>query len=288
MRYLAAACLLLFTLVHTAHAEPLEFQQVRSATAKITYGEVTFLIDPMLAKRGAYDGFRGFHNDHLRNPLIDLPMSIEAVLADVDAVIVTHTHSDHWDSVAQQQIPKDMPIFVQNEADANKLAAQGFTQIERLEGTVTFQGVELRKIGGQHGTDLLYAMPALARGLGEVMGVIFSTANAPTLYLAGDTIWRPEVTAAITTFEPQVIVLNTGAGKLQGFADNPILMGKEDTAVAAQLAPNAAIVAVHMDALHHMTVTRDDLRHYIIERELTHRILVPDDGERLRFGDSLE
>ena len=72
--------------------------------------------------------------------------TIEAVLADVDAVIVTHTHSDHWDSVAQQQIPKDMPIFVQNEADANKLAARGFTQIERLEDTETFQGVELRKI----------------------------------------------------------------------------------------------------------------------------------------------
>ena len=143
--------------------------------------------------------------------------------------------------------------------------------------------MRLHKTGGQHGTDLLYAIPALARGLGEVMGVVFSAPNAPTLYVAGDTIWRPEVEQAITTHNPDVIVLNTGAGKLKAFPDNPILMSKEDTLVAAQLAPDAKIVAVHMDALHHMTVSRAQLREYLVENKLGERVDVPEDGDTLTF-----
>ncbi len=36
----------------------MDLQQVRNATAKITYGETTFLIDPMLAKKGAYQNLK--------------------------------------------------------------------------------------------------------------------------------------------------------------------------------------------------------------------------------------
>jgi hypothetical protein len=38
-------------------AHKVELQQVRNATVKITYGGTTFLIDPMLAKKGTYPGF---------------------------------------------------------------------------------------------------------------------------------------------------------------------------------------------------------------------------------------
>lgn len=264
-------------------ANEVSFQHIRSATAKVTYGDTTFLIDPMLAKEGTYDGFSGFHNDHLRNPLTELPLNIDEVIATVDAVIVTHTHSDHWDRVAQEVLPKSMPIFVQNANDAERITKQGFTDVRVLTDGQAFQGVRLHKTGGQHGTDLLYAIPALARGLGEVMGVVFSAPNAPTLYVAGDTTWRPEVEQAITTHNPDVIVLNTGAGKLKAFPDNPILMSKEDTLVAAQLAPDAKIVAVHMDALHHMTVSRAQLREYLVENKLGERVHVPEDGDTLTF-----
>lgn len=96
------------------------------------------------------------------------------------------------------------------------------------------------------------------------MGVVFSAPNAPTLYVAGDTIWRPEVEQAITTH-------------------NPILMSKEDTLVTAQLAPEAKIVAVHMDALHHMTVSRAQLREYLAESKLGERVDVPEDADTLTF-----
>jgi len=75
--------------------EAVQLQQIRNATVKITYADTTFLIDPMLSEKGTYPGFEGTYRSELRNPLVDLPMSEQEVLADVDAIIVTHTHLDH-------------------------------------------------------------------------------------------------------------------------------------------------------------------------------------------------
>lgn len=91
----------------------MKLTQIRNATLKLNYAGATFLIDPMLAEKEAWEGFAGTARSWLRNPMVSLPLSLEALL-EVDAVIVTHTHSDHWDEAAQRHIPKDMPIYTQN------------------------------------------------------------------------------------------------------------------------------------------------------------------------------
>jgi L-ascorbate metabolism protein UlaG (beta-lactamase superfamily) len=40
---------------------------------------------------------------------VELPFSRETII-DVDAVIVTHTHDDHWDEAAIAAIPKTLPV----------------------------------------------------------------------------------------------------------------------------------------------------------------------------------
>src|SRR3546814_4615926 len=77
-------------------------------------------------------------------------MSINDILAGVDAVIVTHTHLDHWDDGAQAALPKDIPLFAQNDADAMLIRSQGFTHVRTLSDQAKFGGVTLTKTGGQH------------------------------------------------------------------------------------------------------------------------------------------
>jgi L-ascorbate metabolism protein UlaG (beta-lactamase superfamily) len=79
-----------------------QMQHIRNATTKIDYAGKTFLVDPFLAKKDTYPGFEGTFRSHLRNPTVELPMSVEDVLKGVDAVIVTHTHLDHWDGDKHQ------------------------------------------------------------------------------------------------------------------------------------------------------------------------------------------
>jgi len=96
----------------------MQLTQIRNATLKLDYAGVRFLIDPMLADKEAWPGFAGTARAHLRNPLVALPVAVDELL-DVDVIIVTHTHQDHWDEAAQQLIPKDKVIYTQNESDAS-------------------------------------------------------------------------------------------------------------------------------------------------------------------------
>jgi L-ascorbate metabolism protein UlaG (beta-lactamase superfamily) len=234
--------------------------QIRNATQLITYAGKRFLIDPMLAPKEAYPGFPGTARAEIRNPMVELPVDV-ATLLDVDAIIVTHTHDDHWDRAAAAQIPQDKPIYVQNESDAGLLRSQGFTRLTILSDATAFEDIQLRKThGGQHGTDRAYAVPELAERLGEACGVVFSHPDEKTLLIVGDTIWRKEVAAELQQHRPDVVVLNAGYAHVIGFG--PIIMGQEDVLNVHFLLPQAKIVATHMEAINHCLLTRRALREY--------------------------
>lgn len=267
----------------SSQGQALKFQQIRNATIKLDYAGTTFLIDPMLAVKGAYKGFEGTPRNHLRNPLVDLPMPVSEVIK-ANAVILTHLHDDHWDQAARNLIPRNMPIFTQDQQDASKVREDGFTDVRVLteEGT-DFNGTRLYKTGGQHGSDLMYTTPGLRELLGEAMGVVFQRPGFKTAYVVGDTIWRKEVESALTRFKPDVIFLNTGYAQVLGF-EGSIIMGKEDMLRAYQMMPQAKIVGIHMETVNHAVLTRAELRAFIKEKKMaTQRALVPEDGEAYSF-----
>ncbi len=268
------------TVATTTHAE-ISYQHIRNATAKIEMAGSTFLVDPYLAPKGSYAGFEGTINSQKRNPLIDMKEPVEKVLEGVDAVIVTHTHADHWDEYAQKVLPKTLPIFVQNAGDAQIIRSQGFKDVRVVGKNTEFNQVKLSKTGGQHGTDQMYAIPQLAELAGEAMGVVMQADGEKTLYIVGDTIWNEEVDFALNRYKPEVIVMNTGYAQLQGFSDG-IIMGKADVAKARQVAPQADIITVHMDAVNHAAVTSDEMRKFVKENKLT-KIAVPKESEVLKY-----
>jgi L-ascorbate metabolism protein UlaG (beta-lactamase superfamily) len=265
-----------------ASVHTVTFQQIRNATIKLEYAGTTFLVDPVLAEKGAYPGFENTYNSQLRNPLVDLPIPVSEVLK-ADAIVVTHTHPDHWDEAAKASIPRNIPIFAQSEEDAASMRKDGFTDVRVVTSSTEFKGTRLTRTSTRHGTDQMYAVPPVAKILGQGMGVVFSHPGYKTTYIAADTIWTPEVEAAIRQYQPDVIVLNTGYARLNGF-EGSIIMGKEDLYRAYQLAPKAKIVGSHMEAFNHMTQSRKELHDFIAEKAMNpQRVLVPADGETYHF-----
>ena len=174
-----------------------------------------------------------------------------------------------------------MPIFAQNEADAQIIRKDGFTDVRVLTKDTVFNGTRLIPTGGQHGDDK--AIAVAGEVLGQVIGVVFQREGHKTVYVAGDTIWNNHVEAAIRQYQPDVIILNTGYARILGL-DGSIIMGKEDLYRASQAAPNAKIIGSHMEAVNHGMQTRKELRDYIAEKGLdSKRILIPADGETYRF-----
>lgn len=251
--------------------------QIRNATLHIIYGGVRFLVDPMLSDRHSWPGFEGTVNSEERNPLVHLPMTKEEII-DVDAVIVTHLHEDHWDEEARKVLPKALPIFAQNKADAETIRGQGFSDVRVLSATSSFNGVQLIKTGGRHGTEAHYA--AIGNILGEACGVVFKKAGAKTIYIAGDTIWQEDVAAALETHRPDVAILNTGYAMIVGI-EGGIIMGTQDVLSVHKAAAEALLIGSHMEAVNHCTVSRADLRAFARANGFADKLRTPGDGETL-------
>ena len=88
---------------------------LRHATLIIEINGQKILIDPMLSKKDGLDPVQNCGNE-IRFPMVDLPISdleLTNLLSEIDAVVVSHLHRDHWDNVAQNLIDKNMLIFCQ-------------------------------------------------------------------------------------------------------------------------------------------------------------------------------
>ncbi|MDO4233036.1 MAG: MBL fold metallo-hydrolase [Lautropia sp.] len=282
MKFATSLSALAAGLVLAQPALAFDYQHVRNATAKISYGGSTFLVDPYLAAKGIYPGFEGTLNSQLRNPLIDMSVPADELLKGVDAVIVTHTHDDHWDKAAQELLPKNLPIFVQNPGDAKTIRAQGFTDVRVMGRNTPFGKVRLSKTGGQHGTDQMYSMPQLAERLGDAMGVVMQADSEKTLYIVGDTLWNSHVETALQQYKPQVVVMNTGYARIEGL-EGGIIMGTPDVKRMVQAVSKAQVITVHMDAVNHATVSSEQMRDFVKKQKLDKQVFVPKTGEVLKF-----
>lgn len=247
----------------------MKIRLIRHACLILEYAGHRLLVDPQLDPAGARPAIENTPNPR-NNPLVDLPMPVAELLRGVDCVLVTHTHRDHWDGTAEKEIPKDLPLIGQPE-DEPKFRAAGFKSVTGMGKKLDWKGISIDRTGGQHGT------AEIARKLAPVSGFVLRAPGEPTLYIAGDTIWCDEVAGPLREFRPDLTVLNAGGARfLQG---GPITMTPEDVIQVCKAAPRTQVVAVHMDAINHCIVSREDLAFQLEAERLRERVAIPADGD---------
>ncbi len=255
----------------------MQIHQIRNATIIITYNSKRFLIDPWLMPKDYMAGFDAGINSHIRQPRVELPISIEKIV-DVDSVILTHYHPDHWDEFAENAINKNIPFFVQSEIDKELIENLGFKDVRVIkESGIDYEGIKLYKTNCQHGKrEIVKPICLQAKMPYDSMGIIFKSQNEKTLYVAGDTIWCEEVKVALDKFNPEIIIINAcGATVLNG---ERIIMNLDDIKEISSYTKNSKIITSHLDTVSHLTVTRDDIKNLKLDN-----VLVPDDNEILNF-----
>lgn len=254
-------------------AKTVGLQLVRSATMRIEYAGKTILVDPMLSPKDTFDPFAG----KARNPTVELPMPANAVVKGIDGVLVTHTHPDHFDPAAVSALPKGLPLFIQP-VDGDEMRKGGFTDVRPVEGTTKWGDIDIVRTGGQHGSGKILTM------MGQASGFVLRAQGWPTVYIVGDVVLGDEVRHVIAAQKPDIIVTFSGGAVIPGFETTPILMDAAATVELAGLSPKATVVAIHLESLDHLTVTRAALREAADRAGLGQRMIIPQDGQVLRLS----
>lgn len=250
----------------------MKIQLIRHATLIIYLNNKKILVDPMLSPAGSISPIPDVPNQN-SNPLVDLPINIDSII-NCDAVLITHTHIDHFDDAAAKLLSKNLPVFCQPEDEA-KIQAYGFINVHPIADTKIWNDITFYRTKGKHGHG------ELAIKMAPVSGFVISCTGEPSVYIAGDTVWCDEVEKSIEKLKPQIIVCNCGAAQFS--FGKPITMAAEDIHKLCCRFPNVKIVAVHMEAWNHCRLTRKDLKYYIYKNSIKNIIYIPKDGSSLNF-----
>lgn len=263
----------------------MKIKQIRNATVRIEYAGKTFLVDPWLGAKhsaGCFSILPGtpVHavdpvKDNILYPIFDLPESVEQVLSGIDYYLLTHVHPDHIDMLPDGSVgaplDKAKPIYVQNENDAKILQSSHFENVSVLGEETPCDGISLCKTAARHGTRALAS---------DACGIVFQSADEPTLYIAGDTIWFDGVKDALLKYKPDVVILNACAAEFIEYGR--LIMNDEDVDCVARTAPYAKLIISHMDNVPHAAITRHSMKGLLARRGIDNYFM-PADGETLEF-----
>ncbi|NOQ70660.1 MAG: MBL fold metallo-hydrolase [Crocinitomix sp.] len=252
----------------------MKIQLIRNATLKFNYAGKTILVDPMLCSKETFEPFvKGLK----RNPTVDLNIPINEVINNLDSVLITHSHPDHFDTLSGELLSKEIKIF-STPIDFDFFVKQEFSNIEVIEDKTSWERISITRIEGKHGSG-----PVLPY-MGHVSGFILQSENEPTVYIVSDSILNDAVKKAIEVFKPEIIVINAGGGIIPKFEDYPVLMDEKQTIELIKLVPKSKVIAVHLDCIDFCKTTRKSLRIFASEKGvLDNQLLIPKDGEILTF-----
>src|SRR5918997_2831946 len=98
-----------------------------NATMLLRIGPFTVLTDPNFVRRGqrVYLG-KGLWTKRLTDPAIE-----PTQLPDLDAIVLSHLHGDHWDRIATARLDRTTPVVTTREA-AQALNRRGFAEATDL------------------------------------------------------------------------------------------------------------------------------------------------------------
>lgn len=255
---------------------------VGTATVIIRYAGFTIVTDPNFLHSGdhVHLGY-GITAERQTDPAID----IEEIPPEVDFVLLSHYHGDHFDHLVQERLAKDLPIITTRHA-ADELSEKGFHETYPLETWETIAiskgdvGLDITSTPGRHGP------PLVEKALPPVMGSMleFKPRGDNTVlqfYITGDTVMYDEL-EEIPEQYPQIdlALMHLGGTKILGVL---LTMDAEQGVEAVRLFDADTSIPIHYNDYEVFQSPLSDFEEAVAEAGLEERVAYLDHGDTYTF-----
>ena len=258
---------------------------VGTATVILRYAGFTILTDPNFLHGGdhAHLGY-GLTAERRTDPAIDIDE-----LPDVDFVLLSHYHGDHFDHVVQEELDEDLPI-VTTPGAADHLADDGFRAVHPVETWETFTVRKGEAILDVTATPGRHGPPVVAEALPDVMGSVLefypegergNREPSLRLYVSGDTLVYDEIEGIPERYpEIDLALLHLGGTEVMGVL---LTMDAEQGVEAVELIDADTSIPIHYDDYDVFRSPLSEFEAAVSEAGLDDRVAYLDRGERYTF-----
>lgn len=243
------------------------FVHVRHATSIIEIGGKKILIDPMLSAKDSLPSIPFAHN-RLKNPGTELPFSVDRIVENIDYLLLTHLHFDHFDQKAAEVLSKKTAVLC-SRVDVKRLNGLGFSSTFPIENEREIDGIKITQYPATHGVGLL--KPLMGKGSSYLLDY-----KGVKIFLTGDCLLTPALKTNLLATKPDVVIANAGAAQFK--FGKPITMSITDVQEISKMLPDSRIVVVHLDVINHCDEKRDYCKTQI---QGYSNIYLPNDGEEI-------
>lgn len=259
--------ILLFFTQMTYSQSSIKLFHIRHATSIIEINNKKILIDPMLSAKDSLPTVSLAENK-LKNPRTDLPLSADSIVKNIDYLLLTHLHFDHFDSKAIQILSKQTPILC-SKPDVKQLTKLGFSRIHTIDNEFETDSIKITQFPATHGKGFLKNL----MGKGSSYLIEYKGFK---IFLTGDGLLTDSLKNILTKTKPDIVIANAGAAKLK--FGKPITMSIKDIQEISKILSNSKIFVVHLDALNHCSESRKNSQEQLVEYP---NIYLPADGEEI-------
>ncbi len=253
---------------------------IGNATVLLRLGPFTVLTDPNFLHQGDHAKLGGgLRSRRLHDPAFEL-----TELLPVDLVMLSHRHGDHWDEIADRDVPKDVPIVSTNHA-VRKLGRSGFRRgiaLETWESATFRRGdaeLEVTALPGKHAPQPLQAV------MPPVMGSMLehrAGGRAFRIYVSGDTLLHDRL-HEIPQRHPDIdlALVHLGGTKVLGIL---LTMDGEQGAEALEIIDPDDAIPIHYEEYTVMKSPLADFDRAVAARALRTEIHRLDRGGTFEFS----
>lgn len=219
----------------------LEF--IGTATTLLRIGPFTVLTDPNFLHRGQY----AYLGKGLVSRRRTEPAMTPAELPELDAIVLSHLHGDHFDRVARRELRRDVPLLTTRQA-APRLERWGFparglprwgSHLLERDGV----GLTVTATPGRHAPGPAQAL--LPPVMGSVLELDTGSGAPFRAYVTGDTLYRRSLRRVVDRLGPiDAMVIHLGGTRVLGLL---VTMDDRQGARLVRTVQPAVTVPIHYD-----------------------------------------